>query len=95
MYEVSVTNYLIVQMNVHRTAPIGVWVLTERPSMPPGDQIEELGDLAFERGKIDYVWILWDKRRCPHATNVGQPFVPTFWIPPRSAEAAPWAVRAK
>ena len=70
------------------TAPIGVWVLTERPSMPPGDQIEELGDLAFERGKIDYVWILWDKRRCPHATNVGQPFVPTFWIPPRSAEAA-------
>ena len=64
------------------TAPIGVWVLSERPSMPPGDEIEAMGDAAFDRGKVDYMWVLWDKRRRPLAMN-STPCVPTHWIPPR------------
>jgi hypothetical protein len=65
-----------------QVSPIGVYILTRRPSMPPGDQIEKLGKKAWARGKIDYMWVLWDKRRLPHATPHGEPFVPTFWIPP-------------
>lgn len=63
--------------------PAGVWILCERPSMPPGDQIEALGDQAYARGKIDYMWVLWDKRRRPHLDDRGQPFAPVYWIPPR------------
>lgn len=66
-----------------RQTPIGIWVLTERPSMPPGDQIEALGKRAWARGKVDYVWILWDKRRTPATDRDGKPFAPTYWIPPR------------
>lgn len=69
------------------TAPIGVYVLSERPSMPPGDMIEELGDNAFERGKVDYMWVVWDNRCEPMLDPSGRPFVPTYWIPPRSFEA--------
>lgn len=51
--------------------------LTQRPSMPPGDLIEAMGDRAFRGGKIDYCWICWD-------TNV--PTAPgktrTAWLPP-------------
>ncbi len=65
------------------TAPVGIWVLSERPSMPPGDQIDELGRRAWARGKVDYMWVLWDKRRRPHLDREGMPFVPTYWIPPR------------
>lgn len=58
--------------------PAGIYVLSERPSMPPGDKIAELGPrCAYRRGKIDYVWILWDKNAEP------LPYAPTFWIPPR------------
>lgn len=64
------------------TAPIGVYVLTKRPSMPPGDQIEALGKKAWSRGKVDFMWVLWDKRRQPHIDAQGIPFVPTYWIPP-------------
>ncbi len=63
--------------------PAGVYVLTERPSMPPGDKIEDLGRNAYARGKIDYMWVLWDKRRPATIDDRGQPFAPTFWIPPR------------
>jgi hypothetical protein len=68
------------------TAPIGAWILTERPSMPPGDQIEALGKRAWARGKVDYMWLLWDKRREPHFDARGIPFVPTYWIPPRGEQ---------
>jgi len=37
-------------------------VLNERPSMPPGNMIEQLGDKAFKRGKVDYMWVVWDKQ---------------------------------
>ena len=68
--------------------PTGIWVLTERPSMPPGDLIEALGDDAFAHGKIDYMWIVWDKRREPMIDRDGRPFAPTFWIPPREKAGA-------
>jgi len=37
-------------------------ILNERPSMPPGNLIEQLGDKAFKRGKVDYMWVVWDKQ---------------------------------
>ncbi|MFT3967394.1 MAG: hypothetical protein QM690_16080 [Sphingobium sp.] len=63
--------------------PLGIWVMCERPSMPPGDQIAALGAKAWKRGKVDYVWIVWDKRRPPLVDQSGKPFAPTYWIPPR------------
>lgn len=72
--------------------PAGIWVMCERPSMPPGDQIEALGAKAYKRGKVDYVWIVWDKRRRPLLDHRGQPFAPTYWIPPREKQPL---VRAK
>ena len=68
------------------TAPVGVWILSERPSMPPGDKIMELGERAWKRGKVDYVWILWDLRQRPHLDANGLPYVPTYWIPPREKQ---------
>ncbi|BCA60211.1 hypothetical protein [Sphingomonas sp. HMP6] len=58
--------------------PPSIYILSERPSMPPGDKIEELGErLAWKRGKVDYMWVVWDLQapRLNHAR--------TFWIPPR------------
>lgn len=51
--------------------------LTQRPSMPPGDMIEAMGDRAFRNGKIDYCWICWDAtlRTAPGETR-------TAWLPP-------------
>jgi hypothetical protein len=40
--------------------PARIWVLSERPSMPPGDVVKALGDAAFKRGKVDYMWVVWD-----------------------------------
>lgn len=57
--------------------PPAIYVLGERPSMPPGDQLDALGTRAFSRGKVDYVWLVWDKR-APRL-----PYAPTYWIPPR------------
>jgi hypothetical protein len=54
-----------------------IFVFSERPSMPPGDQIEEMGEDAYKRGKVDYMWLVWDKQR-----PAGD-FAPTRWIPPR------------
>lgn len=61
--------------------PSGIYILSERPSMPPGDQIAAMGTAAFAHGKVDYVWIVWDKQRAP------QHFAPTYWIPPRAKPA--------
>lgn len=63
--------------------PMGIWVMCERPSMPPGNEIEAMGEKAYKRGKVDYVWIVWDKRRLPMLDQQGRPFAPTYWIPPR------------
>ncbi|MPT48012.1 MAG: hypothetical protein E2598_06275 [Sphingobium sp.] len=55
-----------------------ILVFSERPSMPPGNEIEALGDKAWKRGKVDYMWLVWDKQN-PHAYDHS----PTLWIPPR------------
>lgn len=59
--------------------PPTIYILCERPSMPPGDKVEQLGPRsAFKRGKIDYMWVVWDKR----APRMDQ--ARTVWVPPRS-----------
>ena len=65
------------RVKLFRDFPPSIYVLAERPSMPPGDKIAELGKRAWSRGKVDYAWFVWDKRipRLDHAR--------TFWIPPR------------
>ncbi|WP_374414237.1 class I SAM-dependent methyltransferase [Novosphingobium colocasiae] len=68
--------------------PIGVWILCERPSMPPGNLIEQLGDNAYEHGKVDYMWVVWDKNCAPARDSRGTQFAPTYWIPPREKVAA-------
>lgn len=67
--------------------PIGVWILCERPSMPPGDKIAQLGKKAFQDGKVDYMWVVWDKRAEPMRDGQGRAFAPTYWIPPRQKPA--------
>lgn len=57
-----------------------IFVFSERPSMPPGDEIEALGDNAYKRGKVDYMWLVWDKQ------NPNRAAAPTLWIPPREKE---------
>lgn len=54
-----------------------IYILTERPSMPPGDKIAAMGKRAWARGKVDYMWLVWDLRLPP------LPYGRTFWIPPR------------
>ncbi len=58
--------------------PRTIYVLSERPSMPPGHLVAERGIAAFERGKMDFIWIVWDVRI---PTAVGE--TRTVWIPPR------------
>lgn len=60
--------------------PTRIWILSERPSMPPGAMVEALGDKAFKRGKVDYMWVVWD---------VANPTAVTEWrtiAPRRKAE---------
>lgn len=54
-----------------------ILIFSERPSMPPGDMIEEMGADAYRRGKVDYMWLVWDKQQPVPAT------ASTLWIPPR------------
>ena len=58
--------------------PSGIYILCERPSMPPGDVIEQLGKRAHDGGKVDFMWVVWDLQAEP------LPHAPTFWIPPRA-----------
>lgn len=57
--------------------PQAVLVLTQRPSMPPGDMIKALGTKAFRGGVVDYAWFVWDVTRPTprHETR-------TIWLPP-------------
>lgn len=38
-------------------------VFSDRPSMPPGDKIEELGDAAFSGGTADFACVIWNAER--------------------------------
>lgn len=57
--------------------PQAILYLTQRPSMPPGDRIEAMGNRAFRGGMIDYCWIVWDVKR---PTPPG--FTRSVWLPP-------------
>lgn len=57
--------------------PLAVLHLTQRPSMPPGDRIAEMGRRAFNGGMVDYCWIVWDAER-PTAPGETR----TVWLPP-------------
>jgi hypothetical protein len=58
--------------------PPTIYILCERPSMPPGDKIATLDKrAAWKRGKVDYAWYVWDKQ-APRM-DAGR----TVWIPPR------------
>lgn len=56
--------------------PSDVLIMSERPTMPPGDKIDEMGARAFKGGMQDYCWIVY---RHPHrwATRIR-------WARPRS-----------
>lgn len=38
--------------------PSHVAICSQRPSMPPGKEVEALGDKAFKGGKADFCWIV-------------------------------------
>ena len=65
-----------------RTNPT-ILIFSERPSMPPGNWIDQLGEDAYRRGKVDYMWLIWDKQKPVPAT------APTLWIPPRAKNKKP------
>lgn len=45
-----------------RKMPSDILILMERPSMPPGHLIGEMGERAFRDGKADYMWVVFDNR---------------------------------
>lgn len=59
--------------------PRFVMILSERPSMPPGDVVEQLGKKAFRRGKVDYMWVVWDRH-----VDLEPGDTRTIWIAPRA-----------
>lgn len=64
--------------------PARIYVLSERPSMPPGAQIEAMGDKAYKRGKIDFMWVLWDRR---NPTPIGETKWRTIPVRDKAAKA--------
>lgn len=55
--------------------PSDVLVFCERPSMPPGAKIAELGPKAFKGGMTDFIWLIWTR---PHDRETRM-----RWIEPR------------
>ncbi|MFC0686434.1 class I SAM-dependent methyltransferase [Novosphingobium clariflavum] len=67
----------------HDFPPQLVLHFTERPSMPPGDLIHQMGSRAYRGGMIDYCALVWDVRR-PTVPGETQ----TIWLPPLAEETA-------
>lgn len=44
-----------------KRAPSHVLYCSQRPSMPPGLAVEEMGDDAYRGGMADYCWIVWTR----------------------------------
>lgn len=42
------------------TPPARVWVLSNRPSMPPGSKLQD-GSVKVGGGKIDYCWLVFER----------------------------------
>jgi hypothetical protein len=57
------------------TAPARLYYLSERPSMPPGELLQ-LGLIEPTGGKVDYLWIVWERSHRGPTT--------AHWLPPRS-----------
>lgn len=52
-----------------------VWVLSKRPSMPPGDVLAREGEACRHSGSIDFCWAIWQRGRGHVSPTVG-------WVPP-------------
>lgn len=61
--------------------PAFVGFLMERPSMPPGAAVEELGRDAYRGGMADYVWLVW-KSGGPYRTEA-------IFLPPSKMISTP------
>lgn len=63
--------------------PSRILYFSERPSMPPGNRIADLGKRAFRGGRIAYCWVIWTRTPAGeyHAATE------TSWIPPRAKAA--------
>ncbi|MEL6486692.1 MAG: hypothetical protein AAFQ13_06070 [Pseudomonadota bacterium] len=57
--------------------PLAILYLSQRPSMPPGDRIIDMGSRAFSGGMVDYCWIVWDVTK---TVRVGA--TRAIWLPP-------------
>ena len=57
--------------------PTRVWVLSKRPSMPPGNR----PDIKAAGGKVAYCWLVWDLTIPRRTTNLG-------WLCPEPERAA-------
>jgi hypothetical protein len=68
-----------------KTPPSHVVYCSQRPSMPPGAEIEALGDKAFKGGKADYCWIIFTAGG-PHRTE-------SRWLHPSTSPADPLSER--
>lgn len=68
-----------------RNRPSHVLICCERPSMPPGHKIEELGDKAFRGGMADYCVIVWTG---PHSERTE-----TIFMRPRDLTRPPTTAR--
>lgn len=64
-----------------RHMPAHIVHLMERPSMPPGHLIADMGSRAFTGGKADYCWVIFDNQIVvrPGETR-------THFAPPRDAD---------
>lgn len=63
-----------------RHMPAAIIMLMERPSMPPGHLIGDMGGNAFRGGKADYCWVVFDNQveTAPGETHI-------FFVAPRDA----------
>lgn len=61
---------------------------SQRPSMPPGKEIEAMGDKAFKGGKADFAWLVWIN------AEKGVTYTPrSIWLTPDSMVVAPKSER--
>lgn len=58
-----------------RHPPSRILYFSERPSMPPGHRIADMGSRAFKNGRVNYCWIIWNSE--------GGETTEASWIPPR------------
>ena len=57
-----------------------VLICSERPTMPPGHRIGELGPQAFRGGMADYIWLVY---RYPHRWRTETRWLRPDELPPR------------